>query len=70
MTLLHNGKKFNNRTLSLSMLGHKLGEFLPTRKFPTHGLKEKLKKAKEAAVAAAKKKSELKKKAKEASKKK
>ena len=34
--LIHNGKKFINITVSEDMVGHKLGEFSPTRKFSGH----------------------------------
>ena len=31
--LIHNGKKFISITISEDMVGHKLGEFSPTRQF-------------------------------------
>ena len=34
--LIHNGKKFISITISEDMVGHKLGEFSPTRQFSTH----------------------------------
>ena len=34
--LIHNGKKFISITISEDMVGHKLGEFSPTRKFTSH----------------------------------
>ena len=33
---IHNGKKFIPITISEEMIGHKLGEFSPTRQFPGH----------------------------------
>jgi small subunit ribosomal protein S19 len=38
---VHNGKKFFPVFVSESMVGHKLGEFSPTRTFRTHGGKTK-----------------------------
>jgi len=35
--LVHNGKDFITVYVSENMVGHKLGEFAPTRKFTTHG---------------------------------
>ena len=35
--LVHNGKDFISVYVSENMVGHKLGEFSPTRKFTTHG---------------------------------
>ena len=46
--LVHNGKNFITVIPSENMVGHKLGEFAPTRKFIRHGGKM----AKEEAVAA------------------
>ena len=46
---VHNGKKFIGVFVSENMVGHKLGEFAPTRTFRTHGSK----KAAEAASSAA-----------------
>ena len=34
--LVHNGKKFIPITISEDMVGHKLGEFSPTRQFSGH----------------------------------
>ena len=34
--LIHNGKKFISITISEDMVGHKLGEFAPTRQFTGH----------------------------------
>ena len=34
---VHNGKKFNAVFVTENMVGHKLGEFAPTRKFRKHG---------------------------------
>ena len=49
--LIHNGKKFISITISEDMVGHKLGEFSPTRKFSGHTPADK--KAKQEAEAAA-----------------
>ena len=35
--LVHNGKDFLSVFVSENMVGHKLGEFSPTRKFISHG---------------------------------
>ncbi len=35
--LVHNGKDFIEIKISEAMIGHKLGEFAPTRKFIRHG---------------------------------
>ena len=35
--LVHNGKRFFPVFISENMVGHKLGEFAPTRVFRTHG---------------------------------
>ena len=35
--LVHNGKAFTSVYVSENMVGHKLGEFSPTRKFLAHG---------------------------------
>lgn len=35
--LVHNGKNFISVRVSENMVGHKLGEFSPTRKFTRHG---------------------------------
>ena len=34
---IHNGKDFIDITISEDMVGHRLGEFSPTRKFVRHG---------------------------------
>ncbi len=34
---VHNGKKFVPVYLTENMVGHKLGEFVPTRQFKAHG---------------------------------
>ena len=34
--LIYNGKKFINITVSEDMVGHKFGEFAPTRQFSGH----------------------------------
>jgi small subunit ribosomal protein S19 len=47
--LVHNGKNFISVLCSENMVGHKLGEFSPTRKFIRHGGRM----AKEEAMAAA-----------------
>ena len=47
--LVHNGKNFITVRISENMVGHKLGEFAPTRKFTRHGGRM----AKEEAAAAA-----------------
>lgn len=39
--LVHNGRKFNPVYITEAMIGHKLGEFAPTRQFPTHGVPSK-----------------------------
>ena len=51
--LIYNGKKFIPLTISEDMVGHKFGEFAPTRQFAGHTPADK--KAKEEAPAAAKK---------------
>ncbi|MBT4120861.1 MAG: 30S ribosomal protein S19 [Candidatus Magasanikbacteria bacterium] len=35
--LVHNGKDFINIFVEENMVGHKLGEFSPTKKFVSHG---------------------------------
>lgn len=35
--LVHNGKIFNSVFVTENMVGHKLGEFSPTRQFKKHG---------------------------------
>ena len=47
--LIHNGKKFILITISEDMVGHKLGEFSPTRQFAGHTPADK--KAKQEEVA-------------------
>ena len=42
---VHNGKIFNKVFVTESMVGHKLGEFSPTRKFTGHSKKGKIAKA-------------------------
>jgi small subunit ribosomal protein S19 len=54
---VHNGKNFIDVFVTEDMVGHKLGEFAPTRKFTRHGgkmQKELDMKKKEAEIAAAK----------------
>ena len=51
--LIHNGRTFIPITVSEEMVGHKLGEFSPTRKFSGHTPADK-KEAQEAASAPAK----------------
>ena len=48
---VHNGKDFITVVITEDMVGHKLGEFSPTRKFVKHG--GKIQKGLEAAAAAA-----------------
>ena len=40
--LIYNGKKFIPITVSEDMVGHKLGEFAPTRTFRNHSGSEKI----------------------------
>jgi len=47
---VHNGREHINVRISEEMVGHKLGEFSPTRKFVRHG--GKIQKAEEAAASA------------------
>ncbi|KKQ35905.1 MAG: Ribosomal protein S19 [candidate division WS6 bacterium GW2011_GWA2_37_6] len=42
---VHNGKNFIEVFVTESMVGHKLGEFSPTRKFTGHSKKGKIAKA-------------------------
>ena len=42
---VHNGKEFVKVFVTESMVGHKLGEFSPTRKFTGHSKKGKIAKA-------------------------
>ena len=46
---VHNGKKFIPVYITEQMVGHKLGEFAPTRSFKGHGVKAALEKAAAAA---------------------
>ena len=48
--MIHNGRKFITITISEDMVGHKLGEFSPTRQFSGHTPADK--KAKQVADAA------------------
>lgn len=41
---VHNGKVFVPVVVNENMVGHKLGEFAPTRTFPGHGSDKKTKK--------------------------
>lgn len=41
---VHNGRKFIPVVVSDQMIGHKLGEFSPTRSYPGHGADKKTKK--------------------------
>ena len=52
--MIHNGKKFISITVSEDMVGHKLGEFSPTRQFSGHTPADK-KAKQEAASTVAKK---------------
>jgi len=38
---VHNGKKFIPVYITENMVGHKLGEFAPTRTFKAHGTRER-----------------------------
>ena len=40
---VHNGKRFVTLFIKPEMVGHKLGEFVPTRKFIKHSGKTKVK---------------------------
>lgn len=51
--MVHNGKAFLDVFVTENMVGHKLGEFSPTRKFHRHG--GKMAKEQEAAAQAAEK---------------
>ena len=42
---VHNGKEFTNVFMTESMVGHKLGEFSPTRRFTGHSKKGKIAKS-------------------------
>jgi small subunit ribosomal protein S19 len=48
---VHNGKKFIPVYVTEQMIGHKLGEFAPTRTFKGHAVKAALEKAAAAAPA-------------------
>jgi len=48
---VHNGKKFIPVYITEQMVGHKLGEFAPSRSFKGHGVKAALEKAAAAAGA-------------------
>jgi len=48
---VHNGKKFIPVYVTEQMIGHKLGEFSPTRSFKGHAVKAALEKAAGAAPA-------------------
>jgi len=50
---VHNGKKFIPVYVTEQMIGHKLGEFAPTRTFKGHAVKAALEKAAGVAPAAA-----------------
>ena len=39
---IHNGKAFNSIFVTENMVGHKLGEFAPTRQFRSHGAATKV----------------------------
>jgi len=39
--LIHNGNKFTPTFITENMVGHKLGEFAPTRTFRKHGTRTK-----------------------------
>src|SRR5947207_14030535 len=39
---VHNGRKFNAVFVTENMVGHKLGEFSPTRTFHVHGGKKEI----------------------------
>ena len=49
--LIYNGKKFIPITISEDMVGHKLGEFAPTRQFAGHTPADKKAAAEKAATA-------------------
>lgn len=50
---VHNGRKFINVFVTENMVGHRLGEFSPTRVFKGHGSKKILEESNAAAAAAA-----------------
>ena len=60
--LIYNGKKFIPITISEDMVGHKLGEFAPTRQFFGHTPADKKAKAEGGAKGELKNKNEKKKK--------
>ena len=39
---IHNGKRFQSIFVTENMVGHKLGEFAPTRQFRSHGAATKV----------------------------
>ena len=49
---VHNGRKFIPVYITEQMVGHKLGEFSPTRSFKGHGVKAALERAAAAAAPA------------------
>lgn len=49
---VHNGRKFIDVSVNENMVGHRLGEFSPTRKFQGHGGKMAKEQAKAAAPSA------------------
>jgi small subunit ribosomal protein S19 len=51
--LVHNGKDFINVYIDENMVGHRLGEFSPTKKFIRHGGKRAKEQESAAAAAAA-----------------
>jgi small subunit ribosomal protein S19 len=59
--LIYNGKKFISMTISEDMVGHKLGEFSPTRQFAGHTPADKKAKQVESEQTSAKKDSNEKK---------
>jgi small subunit ribosomal protein S19 len=50
---VHNGKKFIPVYITEQMIGHKLGEFAPTRTFKGHAVKAALERAAASAAPAA-----------------
>ena len=48
--LIHNGRKFISITISEDMVGHKLGEFAPTRQFFGHTPADKKAKQEQTAI--------------------
>lgn len=54
---VHNGRKFIQFVATEDMIGHRLGEFAPTKTFPGHGgklMKELAQRKRDAEIAAAK----------------